>query len=374
VYSSTVKTLKGMAGFGVDMTDLQINGLLADGAERSVRKLLRRCIKGAERRRNGALLSWLIGFIGLALTVSTATFGWGAPGHETVGAIADQLIAGRRAEAEVRKLLKPAETLERVSTWADCARDDCGRLTDEERQFVHRNPRQAHYHFTDVPFQAAGYAERGVGTSDDDIVHILKQCIQVLQGVRGRSANPHNFSQREALLLLVHLIGDVHQPLHVGAAYLSDKNAFVVPASAAAVDHARIFKTDGDNELIFESRSLHSFWDSRAVSDAMRRAQVHTPAEFAAVLMQSAPNMPIVTGDVTKWPAKWATETLAVSKEAHEGLAVEEREERGTRGETHFVWRVAAPVDYAKTASALAATELTRAGYRLAAVLEAVWH
>ena len=38
----------------------------------------------------------------------------------------------------------------------------------------------------------------------------------------------------------------------------------------------------------------------------MRRANVRTPVELAAALMQSAPNMPIVTGDVTKWPAKWA--------------------------------------------------------------------
>jgi hypothetical protein len=38
------------------------------------------------------------------------------------------------------------------------------------------------------------------------------------------------------------------------------------------------------------------------------------------------------------------------------------------------VWRVSAPSGYAQTAAAAAATELTRAGYRLAAVLEAVWH
>jgi hypothetical protein len=247
-------------------------------------------------------------------------------------------------------------------------------MSDEDRPFERRNPQQAHYHFTDVPFQAAAYEERAVGTGDDDVVHILKQCIQVLKGAHDRAANPHHFSQREALLLLVHLIGDVHQPLHVGVAYVSDKNAFVVPASVAAVDQVRIFQTAGDNDLIFESRPLHAFWDSRAVSEAMRRAQVHTPAEFAVLLMQSAPNLPIVTGDVTKWPAKWATETLGVSKQAHEGLAVEAREERGRRDEAHFVWRVEAPADYAGVAAALAATQLTRAGYRLAAVLEAIWH
>ena len=325
-------------------------------------------------RRNGLLYGWLIGFVVVSLAIATATFAWGAPGHETVAAIADQLIAGRRAQAEVRKLLKPGETLESVSTWADCARQNCRRLTQEDRQFVRMNPHQAHYHYTDVPFQAAAYEERGVGTSDDDIVHILKQCIAVLKGAHGHSANPHNFTQREALLLLVHLIGDVHQPLHVGTAYVSEKNDFVVPASAAAVDHSKIFKTDGDNDLIFESRPLHLFWDSRAVSGAMRRSNVRTPGDLAAALMRSGPNMPIVMGDVTKWPAKWATETLGVSKDAHKGLTIEDREERGRGGEAHPLWRVAAPPDYAETASALAAIELTRAGYRLAAVLEAVWH
>jgi len=325
-------------------------------------------------RRNGLQFGQLIGCAAVSLAISTAAFAWGAPGHETVGAIADQLIAGRRAQAEVQKLLKPGETLMSVSTWADCAREHCAHLSAEDRQFVRMNPHQAHYHYTDVPFQAAAYVERSVGTSDDDIVQILKQCIAALKGARGQSTNPHNFSQRHALLLLVHLMGDVHQPLHVGTAYVSDNSEFIVPASAAAIDNAKIFKTDGDNELIFESRPLHSFWDHRAVSEAMRRANVRTPAEFAAALMQSAPNMPIVTGDVTKWPAKWATETLAASKEAHEGLTIEGREEWGRGDEAHPAWRVVAPRDYANTASALAAVELTRAGYRLAAVLEAVWH
>lgn len=326
-------------------------------------------------RRNAMRLGWRAVFIGFALSVSTAAFPWGAPGHETVGAIADQLIAGRRAEAEVRKLLQPGESLQKVSTWADCAKGYCGRRTDELREFVRMNPRHARYHYTDVPFQLPAYEAGRVGTNDEDVVHILKQCIAVLKGATGKSANPHDFSRRQALLLLVHLVGDVHQPLHVGTAYVSDKDVFVVPASEDAVDNETIFKTDGDNALLFESRSLHAFWDSEAVKYAMRRAEARTPEEFAAHLMHAPPDMAIVNGDVTKWPAKWATETLAVSKIAHSGLTLEEREDEENRsGEAHFVWRVSAPADYARTASTLAATQLTRAGYRLAAVLEAVWH
>jgi S1/P1 Nuclease len=325
-------------------------------------------------RRNRALLGWLAGFAGLSLIASTGAFAWSAPGHQTVGAIADQLIAGHRAEREVRKLLN-GETLQSVSMWADCAKGDCGPLSEELREFVRRNPRHAHYHYTDIPFQATAYEERGVGASDDDIVHILRQCISVLKGATDHTANPHGFSQREALLLLVHLLGDIHQPLHVGSAYVDDKDAFVVPVSARTVDNMKIFKTDGDNDLVLEFLPLHGFWDSRAVVYAMQRANARTPEEFAAFLMHAPADLPIVTGDVTKWPAKWASETLGVSKRAHAGLSVEKREERENRyGKTYFVWRVSAPADYAQTASVLAATQLTRAGYRLAAVLEAVWH
>jgi hypothetical protein len=343
--------------------------------ERSGNHVPRRSAKRMQTRRNGALSGALAGFVGLALLVSTLAHAWGAPGHETVGAIAERLIAGRRAEAEVRKLLQPEETLQSISIWGDCAKGYCGSLTEELREFVHKNPRHARYHYTDVPFQAAAYDEGGVGTSDDDVVHILKECIAVLKGATDHDANPHGFTAREALLLLVHLLGDVHQPLHVGTAYVSDKGEFVIPASAAAVDNVLIFNTAGDNDLIFESQSLHAFWDSRAVEDAMRYANVRTPGEFAAFLMHAAPDLPIVTGDVTKWPAKWASETLGAAKLAHAGLSIEKREAAENRsGGTRMVWRISAPSGYAQTASALTATQLTRAGYRLAAVLEAVWH
>jgi hypothetical protein len=343
--------------------------------ERSGRDVPRRCAKRVETRTNAARAGALVAFVSLALLLSNAACAWGAAGHETVGAIADQLIAGRRAAAEVNKILKPGENLRSVASWADCAKGYCGELTEELREFVRRNPRHAHYHYTDVPFQAAAYEEGEVGTSDDDVVHILRQCIAVLKGATDHGANPHGLSAREALLLLVHLLGDVHQPLHVGTAYVSDKDGFVVPASAAAVDNVVIFSTAGDNDLIFDSQPLHAFWDSRAVEDAMRRANVRTPEEFAAALMHASPDMPIVTGDVTKWPAKWATETLGAAKLAHAGLSIEKRAEARHRpGAAHFVWNVSAPADYSQTASTVAATELTRAGYRLAAILEAVWH
>ncbi len=322
-------------------------------------------------------LRWLaLALFGVLLVGGTdRAFAWDAAGHESVAAIAEQLISGRRAATKVHELLKPGESLQSIATWADCAKGHCAEPTAEMREFVRRNPHHAHYHYTDVPFQAAEYAERGVGTSDEDIVHILRQCIFVLKGSTGPDTNPHGFTPREALLLLTHLIGDLHQPLHVGVAYVSDKNTFVVPQSAHAIDGVTIFSTYGDNDLVLHDRPLHAFWDTRAVEEAMRHAQVRTPGEFATLLMRAPPDMPIVTGDVTKWPARWATETLGIAKSAHAGLSIDARTaERHRSREAHAQWLVSAPADYEATAAALTAAQLTRAGYRLAAVLEALWH
>jgi hypothetical protein len=326
-------------------------------------------------RTNEAQRAWLTIYCALSLTVSAAAFAWGVAGHESVGALADRLIAGRRAEVEVRKLLQPGESLQSVSMWADCAKGFCGELTPELADFVRRNPHHGHYHYTDVPFQAVSYEAGGVGTSDDDIVHILAQCIAVLKGATDQNTNPHRFSAREALLLVVHLVGDVHQPLHVGSAYVSNKDEFAVPASSRAVDRRLIFKADGDNDLLLGAQSLHRFWDGRAVEEAMQRAGAQQPEQFSQFLGAAPPDMPIVTGDVTKWPAKWATETLTAAKRAHEGIRVQSRVAPNAECRVrHPCFRIVVPADYSQTASAVATTQLRRAGYRLAAVLEAVWH
>ncbi len=119
----------------------------------------------------------------------------------------------------MKNLLKLGETLESVSIWADCAKGYCGPLTPEMKAFVAKTPRHHDYQSADLTFQAAGYANGAVGTRDHDVVQILRQCVGVLQG-QPSAANPHGLSQREALLLMAHLVGDIHQPPHVGTAYV----------------------------------------------------------------------------------------------------------------------------------------------------------
>jgi len=60
-------------------------------------------------------------------------------------------------------------------------------------------------------------------------------------------------NEKEALLLLAHFVGDLHQPLHVGAIYLD--------AEAKPVDPARwtdpLMDTVGGNAIKHENISLH---------------------------------------------------------------------------------------------------------------------
>jgi len=100
----------------------------------------------------------------------------------------------------------------------DCAKSYCGTLTDEMREFVHANPRDHSYHYTDVPFQLAAYEASAVGTDPDNVVQILQQAIRALQRNTDAVTNPHRFTLRQALLLLARLIGGIHQPLHVASA------------------------------------------------------------------------------------------------------------------------------------------------------------
>ncbi|MFX7853970.1 S1/P1 nuclease, partial [Acinetobacter baumannii] len=74
-------------------------------------------------------------------------------------------------------------------------------------------------HYADVALQRSRYLLGFAGTRPDDVVGSLRQAILVLQG-KPAPGQPQINSPREALLLLAHWVGDLHQPLHVGAVYL----------------------------------------------------------------------------------------------------------------------------------------------------------
>ena len=386
--------------------------------------------------------------------ISIDVMAWGNDGHRVVGAMADQLIQGSHAQKQVEALLLPGESLEKIANWADCVKGTyCGPQTPEMIAYVTANPKHGEYHYTDIPFQVAHYHDGAVGSADDDIVQTLKQAIAVLQGkaddsfphlqcahklaslcrsagqwhaieipssapsplppagegesssLREFHVNPHHFTQRQALLLIVHLVGDIHQPLHVGAAYVGKNGQFVVPETAAQIDGLTIFDARGGNNFLLDdekltassaalippaapkegvdvkpaapvsiTRPFHSYWDSTVVDYAMHRVQASTPAQFAQIVIAGQPDVGRNSGDPFGWPTQWADDALQVSKLAHADVVLGQiSEQTGRNGDKYKVWALHVPHNYPVPSSALAKEQLIKGGYHLAALLQAIW-
>jgi hypothetical protein len=338
----------------------------------------------------------------LLMLAPAPALAWGSAGHATVGALADRLLRGSHAQREVAALLLPGENLEQAANWLDCAKGTfCGPLTPEMLDYTLDHPRHAHYHYTDIPFQRAYYRAGGIGSAADDIVHTLGQAIAVLQSQNkikddaDAVQEPHRFTPRQALLLIAHLVGDIHQPLHVGVAYVDKKGQFVLPARALDVDGVTVFDTRGGNSFVLGEanlipahtssgagksarRSLHAYWDVVAVDEAMRRSNAVTPGQFADSLIAGLPPLargnPGLGGDPANWPVRWATDGLRVAKLAHAGLRPGRHGvQTGRNGESIDVWALTLPPDYPSMAASLARQQLASAGWRLALLLQAIW-
>jgi hypothetical protein len=76
----------------------------------------------------------------------------------------------------------------------------------------------------------------------------------------------HNFTQREALMLFIHIVGDIHQPLHVSRQ--SDEGGNTIHVSFPYE-----FTEYRDERLGFmhKSWSLHSVWDVGIIEKAMKK-------------------------------------------------------------------------------------------------------
>jgi hypothetical protein len=323
------------------------------------------------------------------IAIAPAAHAWGPDGHQTVATLAANLIKGSPAEARVAGLLGDMP-LSLASIWADCAKGiapsqgysypspgkypDCGALETPARiaemaDYVRRNDHQCRIgmeedachrqtHYADVALQRSRYLPGFTGTRPDDVVGALRQAILVLQG-RPAPGQPNFNSPREALLVLVHLVGDLHQPLHVGAPYLDARGRPVDP-DKQGFDRASF--TVGGNSLQLPAAggkplNLHTYWDN--VPAALRPSRIDT------AWLSEARRVPSDVGAPTEWPVRWASQTLEQAGAAFRGINFSPRQ--GSH------WNVSLPAGYEAQAEAIKRQQLTRAGARLAQVLQAVF-
>jgi len=166
--------------------------------------------------------------------------------------------------------------------------------------------------------------------------------------------------KREALLLLVHYVGDIHQPLHVGAVYL-DAGGKIVNPEPGPVDPAT--ETRGGNEIIVVSGgqgALHGTWDDIPPE--------YKPNKVKSAWLAQAKAVPSTSGAISEWSSAWASDTQKNAVKAFAGLAFGKKSP-GPKGK----WSVTLPTTYSKSMNAIKKQQLTKGGARLAQLLAAIW-
>ncbi len=327
---------------------------------------------------------------------SVNALAYGPRGHKLVGSIADKRLAKNRSvQRKVRDLLDGL-TLERVATlpdeiksWDDCRRPgstddviDKQRINDELRAFWEANkcgkkPSHDEFHYTDVPVTGnENYADGTIGRGEFDIVKMIPFCIRVLRG-EVPETNERAITKAVAVILLAHYLGDIHQPLHVGAEFFNDEgNPFHPSASNKG------FADQGGNKLtLFTFRDgelksagrFHGYWDTQTVNNAFGDA---ADATVARRLAAREPDGWRLTGDAETWAEQMANDILPLAREAHTRLRYEDVEivqgEREIKGGEAKEKRKRGGQFYAVWAAGVVKNEIQKGGWRLAALLEDV--
>ena len=151
---------------------------------------------------------------------------WGVQGHQVIAGLAFAQLTPK-AKAEINRLLalEPGETMVSISTWAD----------------EHKNSSTARWHFVNFPRNSCAFEMmRDCPAGQCVVAAIERQAAEL-------ASNATDDKRLNALKYLVHLVGDVYQPLHAG--YLDDKGGNKYQLKA-----------------FMRVSNLHAFWDSGMIN------------------------------------------------------------------------------------------------------------
>lgn len=164
-------------------------------------------------------------FVTVSFLICQTVLGWGQIGHRVIGETAQRHL-NSRAQIKIDGILE-GQSLAQVSNWMDNIKSDPG--FDSLRA----------WHYVSIP-DGMKYEESKKNTQGD----LITACEKMISALKSGELN----SEQEAihLKILVHLVGDLHQPLHIGRA--DDRGA-----------------NDIKVEFFWKSSNLHRVWDSEMI-------------------------------------------------------------------------------------------------------------
>ena len=151
------------------------------------------------------------------------TFAWGSIGHKITATIAEQHMNARTKDSVAYFL--NGTTMEDASKWMDELRSN--------HEFDYLKP----LHYLNI--------EKGETFDPTSQGNIISELNKVIAELKDRKHHTKEETETN-LKILIHLVGDLHQPLHVG--YGSDKGGNTIHLT-----------------FLGESSNLHKVWDSEII-------------------------------------------------------------------------------------------------------------
>jgi len=273
----------------------------------------------------------LLAAVALAVPVVDvpARLQWGRDGHASTGKIAQLFLHDAVVDRLQELLPDDAGLLGNVCSWADDVRS--------------KMPWSFDLHFINTP------------DWDCDFIHSRdcadEICVSgAISNYTTRLTDQTGEQQVEALKFLVHFIGDIHQPLHVG--FASDEGGNTIEV----------------NFLGTKKTNLHSVWDTSLPDTLMARnfsGSVDKMSDHIASMIRDR-----YWVDIDDWltcksgsypcPDEWATESIGLACN-YSYVAAD--------GVTHLVSGDELDEDYYARAADVVVKQLAKAGYRMAAAL-----
>jgi hypothetical protein len=277
----------------------------------------------------------------LAALIGSQARAWGDLGHEVIALIAYRHLSPAARAALDAMLASDTDTLTAGdfasrATWADKYRN------------AHRET--AAWHFVDIeierpdlndacfgfPIPPPGQSA-SQGPAQDCVVNKIEQFAAELKGPSTPPAE-----RLLALKFLIHLLGDLHQPLHAADHHDRGGNCVLLSGPVGAANNRGV-------------ETLHAYWDVSVVA-ALGSSATQIAGQLDAGLS---------AGDIKEWtqgtPRSWALETFEIGR--RDAYALASTPTCASRGS------VALPPAYQLQAEKDGVTQLRKAAIRLAAVL-----
>jgi hypothetical protein len=289
--------------------------------------------------------------LGVALVIlctPSISLGWGAGGHMMVASIAFQRL-NPKAKAKANELLAIAINPATVSAKS---KDfvNASHWADDLRPFEEFDSFKP-LHFIDQPFSNDGTALPADLPEPDNIVKALQDNVNILKTSTNKDA------QAQALRLIIHFVGDIHQPLHCATRVTralpeGDRGGNLVSIKIAGKG-GKLKKTN-----------LHSYWDGGIGTFPPTGPNFKPPplnqirAAAAKAMADNPDTDPELKLDEPFDFTAWADESLALAKStAYKGM------KNGQKPS----------VAYKNTSIKVARQRVVWGGYRLAALLNSIW-